>query len=232
MPCAYDAYCLALHFKQRPLFDVRFDVPRGWHVEGALYRLGQRSQGRCERRRKHGALVVGDVKKVVDTSHTGVNRGTHGTRRETPAFLVAPGDKLERADRRYAGLVDCFERFKPGKHAKDAIEAPTAWLAVHVAARKHGRGIGIATGTPHEEISDAVDGNREVARARPGHEQATRADVFSRKSGAVDAVAGNSADLRHFHMAPPEALLVYACNRIEVLFSHLACVPGSMFTRR
>jgi hypothetical protein len=152
---------------------------------------------------EHDAFIVSDIDEVIDRARARVNGGAHRARGEASALFVAPCDELDRAPRLHPGRVDRFEGFECGEHTVDAVEAPAARLAIHVAAAHDGRRRRLHAFAAHEEVPDCVHAHAEVPRAGPREQQPPRADVFGRKCRAIDAVAGNRADLRHLHVAPP-----------------------------
>ena len=115
-----------------------------------------------------------------------------------------------------------FERFESREHAVHPVEAAAARLRVHVAAGHHRFCIRVAAGAPDKNIADAVDTDRVIARPGPREQQLARGDIFAGKRWAIDAVAGNRADLSHVGVAAPQAFFVDGAGGVAGVFSHVS----------
>ena len=154
------------------------------------------------------ARGVAQPEAVLEPHMAREHRRAHRAGREPPAFLVGPGDQVERPLRRDPGVVQRFERLEPGEHAEDAIEPPARRLAVHVRAGDDRGCVRIAPGPAHEQIGDGIDRREVAARRRPLQKQRAGAHVIAGQRLPADAAAGNLADLGHRHVAPPQPLLI------------------------
>ena len=202
-----DADRVAVGFEDRPLLDMRLEI--GGDL-AAAHRCGA---GEADPRQfgaeRDAAQIVGPAETVVEVEHAGERARAEHRRRKPRAFLVGPGDDLDRRLGLVAEIVEAADDFEPGQHPIGAVELAAGRLGVEMAAGQHRRQTGVAAGPAGKDVADPVDADGAAGFLAPADEAAPRFAVEIARGEPAHAALGGGADLGQRHQARPEPLAIY-----------------------
>jgi hypothetical protein len=194
-------------FEHRSLLDVRLEVAADRMTPGRLVaEIADARELVADRSPFHVARSVG----VVEIESAAEHAGAHHHRHEARAFLVGPRGDFERRLGHDAVIGERADHLEPREHAVVAVELAAGGLRVDVRAGHHRRKFRPPAVAAHEDVADAVDGDRHARLARAGDEPVTplAVEIGERKPG--HAAFGRGADLRQIHQRTPQPLPVDA----------------------
>ena len=134
--------------------------------------------------------------------------GTGAAGLKARAFLVGPGHDFDRAAGDDTGLVDRLKRLESGQHAEGAVELAAGRLGIQMGAGDDGGKGFVGTRTVDEQVADRVGFDGKPQFLRPAGQKAARLGIALGQCRTIDAAIRQGADLRHGHMALPEASLI------------------------
>ncbi len=153
--------------------------------------------------------LSGRPQTIVEVEHAGERARAEHRRRKPRAFLVGPGDDLDRRLGLVAEIVEAADDFEPGQHAIGAVELAAGRLGVEMAAGQHRRQTGVAAGPAGKDVADPVDADGAAGFLAPADEAAPRFAVEIARGEPAHAALGGGADLGQRHQARPEPLAVH-----------------------